>query len=173
MFVVTVLVTPLLFGLYVYYGGLYAVKVRIETTGGEVMVFKKVTGDYKQTRSVTNGVYNCLLDDLHIKTCRGIGIFYDRSGHVKKEELGSKAGCIVESGDIPKLDTILGKYEVKRLPDKESAVAEFPYKGGISVLIGLNKVYPELEEQVKTRRLPDRPAVEIYDMPHKKITYRK
>ncbi len=171
--VITVFIMVLLFGLYSYYGGFYNVKVRTETVGGETMVYKKVTGDYKQTSSVTNEVYNYLLHDLGIETHKGVGIFYDNPKLVKKEELRSEVGCIIVSTDIYKLDTMLCKYEMKRLPYRKSAVTEFTYKGGISVLIGLIRVYPKLEEYVKTHNLPEHPVVEIYDVPGKKIIYRK
>ncbi len=173
MIVVIVIIIALLFGLYSYYGGFYDVKVRTETVGGETMVYKKVTGDYKQTSSVTNEVYNYLLHDLGIETYKGAGIFYDNPKQVKKEELRSEAGCIIEPADIHKLDITLCKYEIKQLPRRESVVAEFPYKGGISVLIGIIRVYPKLEEYVKTHHLPEHPVVEIYDVPGEKITYRK
>lgn len=171
--VIVVILIAVLFGLYAWYGGFYDVKVRTETVGGETMVYKKVTGDYKQTSSVTNEVYNHLLHDLRIETCKGAGIFYDNPKLVKKEELRSEVGCIVEPSDIDKLDTMLCKYEIKQLPYRELAVTEFPYKGAISVLIGIIRVYPKLEEYVKTHHLPEHPVVEIYDVPGRKIMYRK
>lgn len=170
---ISVIIIALAFGLYSYYGGFHDIKIRTETTGGETMVYKKVTGDYKQTSSVTNELYNYLLNDLRIETYKGAGIFYDNPKQVKKEELRSEAGCIIEADDIHKLDTTLCKYEIKRLPYRESAVAEFPYKGGISVLIGLIRVYPKLEKYVKAHHLPEHPVIEIYDVPGEKIIYRK
>lgn len=168
-----IIIIALFFGLYFYYGGCYDIKIRTEKAGGETMVYKRVTGDYKQTSAVTTEVYNYLLNDLKIETYKGAGIFYDNPQQVKKEELRSEAGCIIEPEDISKLDTTLCKYEIKQLPHRESAVTEFPYKGGISILIGLLRVYPKLEKYVKTHHLPDHPAVEIYDIPNKKIMYRR
>lgn len=171
--IIVIIIITLLFGLYIYYGGFYDVKIRIETVGGETVVYKKVTGDYKQTSSVTDEVYRYLLNDLRIKTYKGVGIFYDNPKNMKKEELRSEVGCIIEPEDIPKLDTTLCKYEIKTLPYSESVVTEFPFKGGMSVLIGLIRVYPKLEDYVKIHHLPEHPVVEIYDVPSKKITYRK
>lgn len=171
--VISLIIIALLFGLYSYYGGFYDVKVRTETVGGETIVYKKVTGDYKQTSSVTDEVYNYLLHDLRIKTYKGIGVFYDDPKQVKKEELRSEAGCIIEPEDLHQLDTTLCKYEIKTLPYRESVVTEFPFKGGMSVLIGLIRVYPKLEDYVKTHPSPKHPMVEIYDVPRGKIIYRK
>lgn len=168
-----IIIIALLFGLYSYYGGFYEIKIRTETVGGETMVYKKVKGDYKQTSSVTNEVYSYLLNDLDIETYKGAGIFYDNPKQVKKEELRSESGCIIDPADMPKLDTTRCKYEIKQLPYRVSVVTEFPYKGGISVLIGLIRVYPKLEEYVRTHHLPEHAVVEIYDVPGRKIIYRK
>lgn len=92
--VITVFIMVLLFGLYSYYGGFYNVKVRTETVGGETMVYKKVTGDYKQTSSVTNEVYNYLLHDLGIETHKGVGIFYDNPKLVKRKSSGRKSAAL-------------------------------------------------------------------------------
>ncbi len=164
----------LLLGLYAYYGGFHDIKIRTERTGGETVVYKKVKGDYKQTSSASNEVYDYLLDSLKIKTYKGIGIFYDNPKQVRKEELRSEVGCIVEPEDVDKLEKAGCKYEIKQLPFSQSTVVEFPYKGGLSVLVGLMKVHPELEKYAQAHHLPEQaPMVEIYDMPAKRIIYRK
>lgn len=167
--IVIFIIAALLVGLYAWYGGFRCIGVRTETAGGETVVVKKVTGDYKQTSSVTDEVYRYLLDDLHIGTRKGIGIFYDDPKQVEKAQLRSEAGCVIEPEDVPKLDAALCRYEIKRLPRRESAVAEFPFKGGISVWIGILRVYPALEKQARGTS----PVVEIYDVPGRKIIYRK
>lgn len=171
--VTVIIVIAALSGLYFYYGGFYDIKIRTEMTGGETIVYKKVTGDYKQTPSVTDEVYDYLLNQCKIKTYKGFGVFYDNPKNVKKEELRSEVGCIIEPEDVHKLDTTCCMYEVKQLPYKQSIVTEFPYKGGVSIIIGLIKVYPQLENYVKKHNLPDTPIIEIYDIPNKKVIYRK
>lgn len=173
MIYVILIIIAFLFGLYSYYGGFHKIRIRTERVGGEMMVYKKVTGDYKQTSSVTNEVYNYLLHNFKIETYKGIGIFYDNPRNVKREDLRSEVGCIIESKYMDKLDTAYCKYEIKNLPYKQWIVTEFPYKGGISVWIGLSRVYPQLEKYVKLHRLPPNPVIEIYDIPNKKIIYRK
>lgn len=75
--IIVIIIIALLFGIYSYYSGFYNIKIRTEIVGGETMVYKKVTGDYKQTSSITNEVYNHLLHDLRIETYKGAGVFYD------------------------------------------------------------------------------------------------
>lgn len=173
VYIIIGIVIVLLFGAYVYYGGFHPIKIKAETTGGETIVYKKVRGDYKQTSSATNEVYDYLLTTLKIQTYKGIGIFYDNPKNVKKEELRSEAGCIIEPSDMNKLEAAPCKYEIKQLPQSRSIVVEFPYKGSLSVLIGLVRVHPKLEKYIRTNHLPDAPIVEIYDVPGKKIIYRR
>lgn len=173
VFVIVLIIIALLLGLYAYYGGFYEIEIKAETVGGETIVYKKVTGDYKQTSSVTNEVYDYLFHHLKIETYKGIGIFYDNPKNVEREELKSEVGCVIETNDVNRLEKIHCKYEIKQLLCTQSIVIEFPYKGGFSVLIGLIRVHPKLEKYVKTHNLPDTPIIEIYDIPNRKIIYRK
>ena len=170
-------------GVYIYFGGCKKVEFRTETLGGETMVYKDVSGDYKQTPAVTDEVYHYLLDELKIKTYKGIGIFYDNPKKAKeraktdKSAIGylmrSEVGCVIEPKDAVQIATIACKYKTKTLPVCQMLVAEFPYKGGLSALIGMLKVYPALEKYAKQHNLADSPITEIYDVPNKKIIYRK
>lgn len=148
-------------------------KIKTEAVGGEMIVYKKVTGDYKQTSSVTTEVYEYLLNDFKIEAYKGVGIFYDNPKNVKKEDLKSEVGCIIESKDINKLTISNCKYEIKQLSYHQLSVTEFLYKGWISILIGLSRVYPKLEKYVEMHNLPNNPTIEIYDVPNEKIIYRK
>jgi len=172
-YIIITVITALLFGLYAYYGGFHDIKIETKTVGGEVIVYKKVTGDYKQTSSVTTEIYDYLLNNLKIETYKGIGIFYDNPKNVKKEDLKSEVGCIIEAKDVNKLNATNCKYRIKQLPYNQSPVAEFPYKGGLSILIGLSRVHPKMEKYVEMHNLPQNPVTEIYDVPNKKIVYRK
>lgn len=171
LYIIVLIIVALLFGSY--YGGFYNIKMRTERVGGEMIVYKMVTGGYKQTSSVTNEVYDYLFNEFKIETCKGIGIFYDNPKNVRKEDLRSGIGCIIEPEDLNKLDTTHCKYEIKQLPYSQSVVTEFPYRGVLLIFIGLSRVYPKPDKYAKMHNLPDTPVVEIYDIPNKQIIYRK
>lgn len=170
-------------GVYTYFGGCKKVEFRTETLGGETMVYKDVSGDYKQTPAVTGEVYYYLLNEHNIETYKGIGIFYDNPKKVKERAktdksatsylMRSEVGCVIEPKDTAQIAAIACKYKIKTLPVCKVLVAEFPYKGGLSTLIGMIKVYPALEKYAKQHNLEDSPITEIYDVPNKKIIYRK
>jgi effector-binding domain-containing protein len=93
---------------------------------------------------------------------------------VNKEDLRSEAGCIIEDRDEEKLGPVKEKFETKKLPVQKYMIAEFPYKGKGSVIISIMKVYPALVKFAREHgHNTDAPVMEIYDVPNKKIYYRK
>ncbi|CUN28828.1 Uncharacterised protein [Bacteroides thetaiotaomicron] len=169
--------------IYAFLGGFRKVKFQIEMSGGETIVYKDVSGDYRQTPSVTNEVYNYLLNELKIETNKGIGIFYDNPKKVKEKVktnesvigyiMRSESGCVIEPKDTIRLSSMQCKYKIKTLPAQKTLITEFPYKGSSSLLMAMFKIYPALEKYTKVHNLKDSPIIEIYDVPNKKIIYRK
>jgi len=158
---------------YAYYGGFKKISFRIENQGGETVVYEDVTGDYSQAGRVTDKIYNTLLNDEKIETTKGYGIYYDNPQQVAKEKLRSEMGCIVEDIDSAALARLVEKYQVKTLPQSDFIVTEFPFKGKLSIFFAIMKVYPALGKFCEKQGYIESPIIEIYDMPNKKIIYRK
>jgi hypothetical protein len=60
------------------------------------------------------------------------------------------------------------------LPEQRNIISEFPYKGKLSVLFSIMKVYPALSKFAIMNGFDEESAIiEIYDIPNKKIFYRK
>ena len=171
--IVLAILVVLLIVLYAYYGGFKKISFRIENQGGETVVYENVTGDYSQSPKVLDRVYYTLLNDEKIETTKGIGIYYDNPKKVAKDKLRSEIGCIVENVDSATLTRLAEKYQVNTLPKSDFVVTEFPFKGKLSVLVGIMKVYPALEKFSKEHGYVESPITEIYDVPNKKIIYRK
>ena len=159
---------------YGYYGGFKKVDVGISASGGEILVYEKMRGDYRQSAEVMDKIYNNLLNEDSIETFKGFGIYYDNPREVEKSELRSDVGCILENADIARMSELEEKYSIKTFPEKEYITAEFPYKGKASVIVSLIKVYPELNKFAIENGYSEEGAVmEIYDIPNKRILYRK
>lgn len=159
---------------FVYYGGFYKVTCRIEKQGGELLVYKPMTGDYAKSGRLMDEIYYALLNDYGIETYKGFGIYFDNPGDVEKSKLRSEIGCIIEEKDHLALSRLSEDFRIKTFPEKSYIVAEFPSKGKLSILFGIRKVYPAMEQFVKTNGYKSSGAVmEIYDVPNKKIIYRK
>ncbi|WP_281541224.1 GyrI-like domain-containing protein [Maribacter aestuarii] len=167
------LILVAMIGAFAYYGGFTKISPEIIQCGGETLVYEKMTGDYAQSAIVSDRVYQNLIDDHGIETTKGFGIYYDNPKTKEKSTLRSDVGCILET-DFDKLDAIRADFEVSEYPLGEYLVAEFPNRGMSSVILGIIKVYPALERYVEENGYEsDTPVMEIWDVPNKKITYRK
>lgn len=159
--------------IYAYYGGFKKISLNVENQGGEIMVYENVIGDYKHTAKYTDKIYYSLLNDKKIGTTKGIGIFYDNPQKIDKDKLRSDVGCIVENSDSITIARLSEEYQVKTLEKKDYVVSKFPFKGGMSIILGIMKVYPALNKYCEENGFKDSPVTEIYDVLNKKIVYRK
>lgn len=159
---------------YGYYGGFIKPAISIITSGDETLIYEKIVGDYKQSGVIMDKIYYSLLNEDQITTYKGFGIYYDNPQKVAADKLRSEAGCILEEKDLAKLPELEKKYAIRAFPKAKYLVTEFPYKNNVSVFFSLIKVYPALNKFALENGLSDDSAVmEIYDIPNKKIIYRK
>jgi len=159
---------------YSYYGGFKRLNIQIAETGGETVVYESITGDYKQSGVVMDKIYYALLNDHKIETYKGYGKYMDNPQKVEKPKLRSEAGCLIEPRDLDKISKLPAELKSKTLPVQKYIVSEFPYKGKLSVMLSIMKVYPALSKFAEANGSESEGAVtEIYDIPNKKIFYRK
>ena len=164
----------IIFIFYAYYGGFRKISITTSEEGGEYIVYEKVTGDYKLSGEAMDRVYYSLLNEHGIETTKGFGIYYDNPQKVEKSKLRSEAGCIIEEKDLEKLQDLPESFKTRQLPVKKYIVTEFPYKGKMSVMFSVMKVYPVLNKFAKENNFSeDGSVMEIYDIPDKRILYRK
>ena len=159
---------------YAYYGGFKKINISVSKSGGEVLIYEKIQGDYRQSGVIMDKIYNSLLNDDKIETFKGFGIYYDNPQKVEKSKLRSEAGCVLEKMDIDKLPILENKYTIRTFPEKEYIITEFPYKGKISIFFSIMKVYPALNKFANQNGYNEEsPVMEIYDVPNNQILYRK
>ncbi|WP_029904369.1 GyrI-like domain-containing protein [Prevotella sp. 10(H)] len=160
---------------YAYYGGFRSVNFEVKEAGGETMVYTDLTGDYGQTALYMDTVYYTLLNEYGIATTKGAGIYYDNPQHVEKSKLRSDIGCLLDSPlDSLKTAQISSKFKIKTIPQKTCTVTEFPFKGFMSVMVGIIKIYPALNNYIEENGYKAAgPTMEIYDTPNKTIIYRQ
>lgn len=158
---------------YAYFGGFKRLKIEIADQGGEFVIYDTIVGDYRQSGIVMDKIYFSLLNDFKIETYKGYGKYFDNPKKIKKSKLRSEAGCIIEPKDFSNAEAS-NIYKSKILPVQRYIVSEFPYKGKLSVLFSIMKVYPALSKYAVINGCDgDGAVVEIYDIPNKKIFYRK
>ena len=168
-----VVIVLLLTAVYAYYGGFSKIEIKEESQGGEVFVFEEAVGDYSQTPDITNKIYYSLLNDFKIETTKGAGIFIDNPQNTDKNKLRSELGCLLDApADSATMVKISEKFKIKALPEGKYLVTEFPFKGTMSVFVGIIKVYPAIMDYVEKNNYKQQPLTEIYDTPGEKTIYR-
>ncbi|MFW5757921.1 MAG: GyrI-like domain-containing protein [Bacteroidota bacterium] len=164
----------ILVAIYAYYGGFSKIDFEVRQGGGETLVYQSLKGDYSQTAMVTDEIYEILLSDYDIETFKGFGIYYDNPAEVTTEELRSDVGCILPEEHADKKPMLESEFKVETAPYGDFVVTEFPYRGQLSFMVGVMKVYPAMTRFIQQKGLnPNTPVMEIYDIPNKKIIYRK
>ncbi len=150
------------------------IQFTVQQAGGDVLVFESHTGDYKNVGKVIDKMYYALLNEEKVECFRGFGIYYDNPQKVEKEKLRAEVGNILENPTPEILSQLTPKYNIKTLEEQKFLVAEFPYKNQMSIVMGIMKVYPALNRYIRNHNLSeDGYVMEIYDVPNKRIIYRK
>jgi hypothetical protein len=176
LFGVAVLVL-LLFVLAVfgYYGGFSSVKFSTSVQGGEWLVYEAVRGDYQQAPEVIERVQKAIQAGSSLQPQTAFGTYYDNPQEVATEDLRSEIGWIIgvaDSLEMAKLTT-LSAVKIGQAPETEYLTATFPWKGELSILVGLVRVYPAMNQYLEENQLVQvGPITEIYDQKNKVILYR-
>jgi len=153
------------------YGLFASVNISEKNVGPYLLVYEKHIGDYKNVGPVMDKLYYNLKDNYGMETTKGFGLYYDNPQEVDKDKLRSIVGCIIEGKSIDDLKKVSEKYSVKEYPSSKSVVAQFPFKGKMSIIMGVFKVYPKLNKYIKEKNYDKTPIMELYDQPNERIEY--
>jgi len=160
--------------MYANYNGFSKVSFQIKKEGGEKLLYREVSGPYSQTGVELNKIKFDLNKEFKIETVRDFGMYLDDPRKVDKDKLRSEVGCILENADTAQIFWLKSKFKIRVCPVTDYITTEFPYKGKISVMIGLMKVYPALMNYVKANGYAETgPIMEVYDKTNNIIIYRK
>ncbi|MBT4484279.1 MAG: GyrI-like domain-containing protein [Candidatus Latescibacteria bacterium] len=169
--ILVLVILIILFIILIMNGLLSSVNITEKKVGPYMLVYSMHVGDYKKVGPVMDDLYNDLKDNFALETTKGFGLYYDNPKEVDSDELRSIVGCIVEGKSAEELSEVGKKYKIGEYPSSESVVAEFPFKGKLSIIIGVLKVYPKLSSYIKEKQYAKTPIMELYDQPNEKIEY--
>lgn len=143
-----------------------------QVIGPYTLVFLEHKGAYEGALKAKRKIYNTLLAEFNIRPARGFVIYYDDPEKVKKDDLRSDVGYIIDDeSDRQKLELVKSKFLVKELNPKKSITCTLPFNNGLSAMIGGIKAYPAMSKYAESISYPVEYSMEIYDMPGKKITF--
>lgn len=82
------------------------------------------------------------------------GIFYDRPETAGNDKCRSDAFAILTAEQLKKLQGH-AVLKTRRIERREYLASSFPYRGMLSVIAGVTKVYPQFSDYWKTNKLPE------------------
>ena len=164
-------------GLYIYYGGTKTIIFAQKQQGGEILVYLERYGDYSQSGDISEKIYWQLLNEFgldSLKLVSGFGIFYDNPSDVAKDKLRSEIGCILDPSEAHRIPELKNTFIVNTFPKGVFTSVDFPYKGQLSIFVGMFNFYRALNKIAKDNSpsYSEGPIMEIYNMKDSVITYR-
>jgi hypothetical protein len=170
--IVLALILALGIGTAAYFGAFTKVTVTEKTMPAMTIVYAKHIGDYSKIKPVMDSVYLALLKKEKIGASRGFGLYYDSPRDVVQSKLRSLGGCILDAQDEQKADSLKQKgYKVAVLAQTKALYAQFPFKGPLSIIFGIIKVYPAMMKYQNGKKITPCPVMVIYNITRKKIEY--
>lgn len=151
-----------------YYGAFTSISVKKENIPDLWIVYETFRGPYKDTGPVSDRIYYDLLNKDSLETYKGFGIYYDNPQETDPKKCRSIIGCIVEERDYRRIEEIKSEYNIAKIPGGEAVSAIFPFRGKLSILFGIFRVYPALNRYLQGKQTA---VMEIYNVPQKCISY--
>lgn len=171
-FAAAVVSVLIIFAALIHAGIFAKTTVSEQVIGPYTLVYLEHKGGYEEAPKVQDKIYNTLVAEFNIRTTRGFGIYFDDPAKVKKADLRSELGCIIDiEDDKKKLELVKTKFLVKELAPKKSITCELPFNSPLSVMVGIMKAYPAMSKYAQSAAYPAEYSMEIYDVPGKKIIY--
>jgi len=165
-------ISAIVLGVLFYYGFFEKIVLTEQQSGGEWVVYKEMKGDYSNAGKAMENVYN-ELKEKGIETTIGYGYYLDNPDEVAAENLRSEIGCFLPEKYLDKQEELAAaSYIVRQLPVKKCVVTKFPFKGFMSIMVGLIKVYPEYNKYTTEHNIKAEGVMEITNVPAGYTEYR-
>ncbi len=170
--VIILLVLAAVIAVVIGYSGVFSpVAISEKEIGPFTMILEKHKGSYYQTGEIIAKVDAELKKVMDTAKLNGIALYYDNPAKVKKEDLRSECGVILEKGDLAKIGSLRTVFIIKDFRKTLCIVGEFPIRTFLSYMIGPARVYPKIREYAESKKYKTEYSIEIYDMQSKKILY--
>uniref|UniRef100_A0A2R5LEI1 Putative sterol metabolic process n=2 Tax=Ornithodoros turicata TaxID=34597 RepID=A0A2R5LEI1_9ACAR len=127
------------------------------------VAYKFCRGPYKTSGGLFTEVHNLA------PSLKCIGMYYDDPDEVEPMQLRFLVGAILNDSLCPADETLLKKlqeegYRTVTFPAVDNVISTtFPFRGSVSVILAVARVYPQLKEYIKEKHLCAHPFLEIYE----------
>lgn len=163
--VVLILLVLTLLGFLSYCGLFAPIDIKAEKPPFKELqvAYKFCRGSYKNSGALFTEVHSIA------PSLKCIGVYYDDPNEVEPLRLRYLVGVVLNDTDQPAAPAVKEQLEAEgfktaRFPAVDHAVTTvFPFRGSVSVMIAMARVYPKLREYIKEKLLCARPLMEIYE----------
>ncbi|XP_070394768.1 testis-expressed protein 264 homolog [Dermacentor albipictus] len=148
------------------YSGLFApidIKAEKPPFNELKIAYKFSRGSYKNSGALFTEAHSIA------PTLKCIGVYYDDPSEVEVPRLRYLVGVVLNDTERPATKEVKEQLEAEgfktaSFPAVDHAVTTvFPFRGSVSVMIAMARVYPKLREYIKEKLLCARPMMEIYE----------
>jgi hypothetical protein len=169
--IIVIAIFVVILSIYAYYGGFKKIQITTESHGSFYGASVKHTGDYREI----GGAMTKLDKKMRLKgieATKGFGIYFDNPKTTAIENRRAIAGSIIAETDIEKVVELGDSVDLVEVPELTGYTARFPYKGFLSFIVAVMKVYPELSQICEADGFEIvTPTLEIYDMKGGEIVF--
>lgn len=163
--VVLILLVLTLLGFLSYCGLFAPIDIKAEKPPFKELqvAYKFCRGSYKNSGALFTEAHSIA------PSLKCIGVYYDDPNEVEPLRLRYLVGVVLNDTDQPAAPEVKEQLEAEgfktaRFPAVDHAVTTvFPFRGSVSVMIAMARVYPKLREYIKEKLLCARPLMEIYE----------
>ena len=156
---------------YAIYGGFSKINLKKERLAPIYGISLRKVGNYSSTSSYIRAL-EIKAKAKNIITLSGFGIFYDNPKVVQVDSLRALIGLIIEDSEIEKAADLGDSSDLINLPEMEAYTVTFPYKGPLSFIIAIGKIYPALQKACgDNRSCLESPTIEIFSKDSKEIKF--
>ncbi len=166
---VALIIVVLIVVTMVRFGWFTKIEIMDETVPSMTLITAFNQGEYAAVGPVMADLYNSATE-VGIVSEVGVGIYYDNPDSVAVDSLRALVGMTIEDSARALVDSLSGDYRIVDVPEMSAKVVHFPYKGQLSILFAVMKVYPALQDEFGDA-VSDSPIFEIYDIPNREIRF--
>ncbi|MCB1170397.1 MAG: hypothetical protein KDK25_08690 [Leptospiraceae bacterium] len=145
---------------YGYMGGFRTVEVEEASFGPHTIIFATHRGPYENLEGSWKE-FQAQWKAAGLKKCNSISVYLD-APDTPPDELRTILGCTVDELAEEERNALSARFPVFHIPAMDSIRSEFPFRNGLSFMVGAMKVYPEFQRVMEERQFQPAVAFEVY-----------
>jgi len=172
LLIITIILALAVIGMVVYLltqGVFYSVKPKIEESGGYAITNQRFLGDPKEILPTLEKQVE-ILKKHQIGYAHPICIYDDIPASTAKE-INAQIGFVLYKGTKENLIDLSKELSLATFEKKERIVVSFPFRGKLSLQLGIMKAYPAMIKFANKQNFTVGQVTEIYNGIERRVEY--